>query len=161
MAQIEPAQDVYHQPPQKAHGRIEARTVTVWADFRATDSEWAGLFSTLICVKRQRSRKNTKSKLWEVTEETAWFLSTCPLRAEKAYEATRGHWGIENRSHHVRDTAFAEDASRIRKNPTIVARLRSFALNICRAHNVPNISLALYENTLSLHNTLKLIGASC
>jgi len=30
----------------------------------------------------------------------------------------RGHWRIENGSHHVRDTTFAEDASRIRKNPT-------------------------------------------
>jgi hypothetical protein len=33
----------------------------------------------------------------------------------------------------VRDTAFAEDASRIRKNPDIVARLRSFAYNLIRA----------------------------
>ena len=161
MAQIEPAQDIHSSPPEKGHGRIEARTVTVWDDFQATDSEWEGLFSTLICVKRQRSRKNTKSKQWEITEETAWFLSTCPLNAQEAAEAIRGHWGIENRSHHVRDTAFAEDTSRIRKNPTIVARLRSFALNICRAHNAPNISLALYENALSLHNTLKLIGNSC
>ena len=30
---------------------------------------------------------------------------------------------------YVRDTAFAEDTSRIRKNPDIVARLRSFAYN--------------------------------
>jgi len=42
----------------------------------------------------------------------------------------RGHWRIENGSHHVRDTTFAEDASRIRKNPDIAARLRSFAYNL-------------------------------
>ena len=48
-------------------------------------------------------------------------------------EWIRAHWRIENGSHYVRDTAFAEDASRIRKNPDIAARLRSFAYNLIRA----------------------------
>jgi predicted transposase YbfD/YdcC len=116
------------------------------------------VFHINLCEKTAFSKK-TKFKLWEVTEETAWFLSTCSVSAQAAAEAIRGHWGIENRSHHVRDTAFAEDASRIRKNLTILARLRSFALNICRAHNAPNIALALYENALSINKTLPLVGA--
>jgi len=33
----------------------------------------------------------------------------------------------------VRDVAFAEDASRIRRNPCIGATLRSFAYNLLRA----------------------------
>jgi hypothetical protein len=33
----------------------------------------------------------------------------------------------------VRDTTFAEDASRVRKNSNIVARLRSLAYNLLRA----------------------------
>jgi hypothetical protein len=33
----------------------------------------------------------------------------------------------------VGDTTFAEDASRDRKNPNIVARLRSLAYNLLRA----------------------------
>ena len=51
----------------------------------------------------------------------------------------RAHWRIENGSHYVRDTAFAEDASRIRKNPDIAARLRSFAYNLIRAAGGSNI----------------------
>jgi hypothetical protein len=35
--------------------------------------------------------------------------------------------------------AFAEDASRIRKNPDIVARLRSFAYDLLRADGCDNI----------------------
>ena len=35
-------------------------------------------------------------------------------------------------SHHVRDVTLREDASRIRKNPGIFARIRSFAYNILR-----------------------------
>jgi len=50
---------------------------------------------------------------------------------ERWNEWIRGHWRIENGSHYVRDVAFAEDASRIRKNADIVARLRSFAYNLC------------------------------
>ena len=54
-------------------------------------------------------------------------------------EWIRAHWRIENGSHYVRDTAFAEDASRIRKNPDIAARLRSFAYNLIRAAGGSNI----------------------
>jgi hypothetical protein len=66
----------------------------------------------------------------------------------------RGHAGIENRNHHVRDRTLGEDASRIRRQPGIVARLRSFALNILRAHGVGNVSEAIYTNALSLDRLL-------
>ena len=49
-----------------------------------------------------------------------------------AADATRKHWGIENGLHYVRDVTLREDASRIRTNPGIFARLRSFAYNILR-----------------------------
>lgn len=42
-----------------------------------------------------------------------------------------------------------EDASRIRKNPAVFARLRSFALNIMRHNGVENIGAELYRNALS------------
>ena len=60
-------------------------------------------------------------------------------------EAIRGHWSIENRSHYVRDGSFAEDASRIRCNPGIFARLRSFAANILRFDNVRNVTDARHR----------------
>jgi phage-related protein len=44
----------------------------------------------------------------------------------KRPRAIRKHWGIENRAHCIRDCSFAEDASRIRKNPGVFARIRSF-----------------------------------
>jgi hypothetical protein len=77
-----------------------------------------------------------------------------PRSAPRPSAAIRGHWGIENRNHHVRDRTLGEDASRIRRRPGIVARLRSFALNILRAHGVGNVSEALYVNALSLDRLL-------
>ena len=54
-------------------------------------------------------------------------------------------WRIENGSHYVRDATFAEDASRIRKNPDIAARLRSFAYNLLRANGNENIKNARWR----------------
>jgi hypothetical protein len=68
----------------------------------------------------------------------------------RCQDLRRGHWGIENRNHHVRDRTLGEDASRIRCRPGIFARIRSFALNILRAHGVTNVSEAIYTNALSL-----------
>ena len=66
----------------------------------------------------------------------------------------RGHWGIENRSHHVRDRILREDDSRIRTRPGLLARLRSFALNLLRANGVANVSEAIYATALGLDRLL-------
>ena len=71
------------------------------------------------------------------------------LVAERFGHAVQAHWGIENQSHHVRDRILGEDASRIRCQPGIFARIRSFALNILRTHGVANASEAIYSNALS------------
>ncbi len=59
--------------------------------------------------------------------------------------AIRRHWGIENRNHHVRDVSCDEDKSRIRDNPGIMARARSFALNILRTNGITNVAQALWN----------------
>ena len=58
----------------------------------------------------------------------------------------------------IRDTAFIEDQSRIRSNPGVFARLRSYALNILRANGVQNIKDALWKNAINLDRTLDLKG---
>jgi len=58
----------------------------------------------------------------------------------------------------VRDVTLSEDKSRIRTNPHIFAKLRSFALNILRKNDVQNVSLELFENCLNLDNVLNYVG---
>ena len=48
-------------------------------------------------------------------------------------------------------STFAEDASRIRNNPDIVARLRSFAYNLIRASGCENIHNARWRAALDLN----------
>ncbi|MFO1120289.1 MAG: hypothetical protein U1E38_09425 [Rhodospirillales bacterium] len=71
------------------------------------------------------------------------------LSATAIGAAIRQHWGIENRSHYVRDVSFFEDHSRIRSKPGHFARFRSFALNILRANGITNVSRELYLNALN------------
>ena len=76
---------------------------------------------------------------WKRTFETSFYLSNRPIAAKIAAAAIRQHWGIENTSHYSRDVSFREDASRIRKNPGVFARLRSFAYNILKCNQTNTI----------------------
>jgi len=92
---------------------------------------------------------------WRCTREIAWYASTKKDNSAAYYAAaTRGHWGVENRVHYVLDVSMNEDASRVRKNPTILSILRSFALNILRTNKVNNVADALWRNGLNLNRVL-------
>ena len=62
--------------------------------------------------------------------------------------AIRKHWRIENKLHYTRDVTLREDASRIRKNPGIFARMRSFAYNILRFNQSDTIAQDRYAAAL-------------
>ena len=89
------------------------------------DTEWDGHVSAVIRVNRDVLTRSAITGLWRSTSETALFVSDVVLPAAQCAKAIRDHWSIENRSHYVCDGSFAEDASRIRCNPGIFARLRS------------------------------------
>ncbi len=79
-------------------------------------------------------------------------------RATMARVDPRAHWQIEKGSHYVRDMTFAEDASRIRKNPDIVARMRSFAYNLLRSQGIDNMKNARWRAALDLNQVLEITG---
>jgi predicted transposase YbfD/YdcC len=91
-------------------------------------------------------------------DETSFYISTVVLSAREFCQGIRSHWGLENRNRYVRDVSMGEDKSRIRTNPPIFARLRSFALNILRKNKVENVSLELFDNCMSLDRVLNYIG---
>jgi predicted transposase YbfD/YdcC len=81
-------------------------------------------------------------------EETSYYACQKEHTAEVAGIAIRNHWGIESH-HHVRDVTFEEDASRIRQKPTIMARFRTFVINIFKANDVQNCKRELTRNAYS------------
>ena len=128
-----------------ARNRQEDRRVEVYAPGAALDDdEWAPLIAAIVRVTRFTLIRSAATGLWKRREETAFYASSVMLPADIFASAIRGHWAVENENHWVRDVTLAEDASRIRVNPGIMARLRSQTLNITRANGVTNIAEALW-----------------
>lgn len=155
---LAPASIFSHQG-KKERNRIECREASVFQVPQFSfSSEWEGMIKAIIRVRRYIDRFDTKKKKWMLTTEVSYYGATCMLEAEKAAEIIRSHWHIENKNHYVRDVSLGEDASRIRVNPGVFARLRSFALNLLRKNKVKNIKGTLFENALNFENLLNYKG---
>ena len=157
-AETTPPDDVYQEPKTKTRNRIESRQVEVFTTMRMTDADKWSLVKAIVKVERKRLLFDTKSKQWQPSNETSFYISTTVLNAQEFCVGIRGHWDIENGNHYVRDVAMGEDQSRIRTNPHIFAKLRSFALNILRANQVNNVSLELFNNCMNLNNVLNYVA---
>ena len=135
------------------HSRHEERRVEVFAPANLP-AGWRGWIAAVARITRRTWLRNAGTGLWRRREDVAYYACQVRLDASTLGRIVRGHWGIENRSHHVRDRLLREDDSRIRTKPGMFARLRSFALNVLRANGIDNLSEAIYANTLSLDRLL-------
>lgn len=72
----------------------------------------------------------------------------------------RGHWGVENRLHYVRDVTFGEDASQVRTGaaPQVLAALRNVVIALLRAACWDNIAEALRYNAWRPGAALELLS---
>jgi predicted transposase YbfD/YdcC len=144
----------------KGRNRWETRQLMVFpakAWFRHTP--WETLIKTVLRLERSVWKRDAKTgRLHHSCETVFWVSSLSGPTAEQWNDHIRQHWRIENGSHYVRDVTFAEDASRIRKNPDIAARLRSFAYNLLRATGCDNIKNARWRAALDLNLILTMPG---
>jgi predicted transposase YbfD/YdcC len=79
-----------------------------------------------------------------ISKENALILTsrkTEKMTAADVSRHTRGHWGIENKSHYIRDTAFREDNSQAwtAEGPHALASLRNLTLGLFRLKNANTI----------------------
>jgi predicted transposase YbfD/YdcC len=131
-ASAEPLSSVQTVDKNKRN-RHESRTVAVFdATAAAKATDWEPHLAAIIRVERDVNVQQSLTGYWKPRFETSFYLSNRPVTAEIAADAIREHWGIENKSHYTRDVTFCEDASRVRKNPGILAKLRSMAYNVLR-----------------------------
>jgi len=97
-----------------------------------------------------------------VTTEIAYAITS--LTAERASAAdllnfNRGHWGIENRLHWVRDAVFGEDDCRAKAQhcPQNLAALRNVGLTLMRAAGLNEILSTLRNFATRPHDLLKFL----
>lgn len=82
----------------------------------------------------------------ESTVEVTYLITSVPPAQADAATLLgwlRGHWGIENRLHYVRDVTMGEDANRTRvgSGPQVLAALRNLAISKLRAWHEISVSL--------------------
>ena len=139
------------------HGeRIEQRRL--WASNLLVDySDWPHLAQVCRLERIIRARGKTRRELaYAVTS-----LSPAEADPQRLLALWRGHWGIENRVHWVRDVTFDEDRSQVRTGsaPQIMAALRNLTISVIRLAGEANIAAALRRHAVHPSRPLTLIGA--
>ncbi|MFE5586175.1 ISAs1 family transposase [Kitasatospora sp. NPDC056531] len=127
---------------ETGHGRKETRVT------RALTVTDLGLDFPHAVQAARILRYRTDLKTGTVSRQTIYAitdLTSHQASPQRLGQLARSQWTIENRLHFVRDTTFAEDASRIHTchGPENMATLRNLAINTLRQHGRHNIAAGL------------------
>ncbi|MBX3656785.1 MAG: ISAs1 family transposase, partial [Ramlibacter sp.] len=136
---------------EKSRGRVEHR--------RLVSSTGVNEFLQWRDVGQVCQLTRTTTRNGETTTEVQYAITSAPpalADASRLLEWWRGHWGIENGLHWVRDVSFGEDASRIRTGaaPQNLSAVRNAAIGFLRRLGTTNIAAALRENALKVDDLL-------
>lgn len=140
----------------KGHGRLETRVLTCTAELDGY-VEWPGVQQVL-----RRMSERIVLKSGEVTRAVTYGLTSVRPRAAQPGEMEglwRGHWGIENKVHYVRDVTMGEDAGQawVGSTPQALAALRNGLLALLRCAGWRNIADALRTYAASVQAALQLL----
>jgi hypothetical protein len=154
--------------PKARHGRHEVRLVWALADpfvnrhagaQGVAGAPWPGLRQ--VCRVERRRTVRRRGRVRDETEVGYAITSLPPARADAAtvLALLRGHWGIENRLHYVRDVTFDEDRSQARCGaiPQILAACRNLALALLRHTGATNVAAALRTYASRPRNAVDLV----
>ena len=131
---------VQHTASASGHGRRQSRSIKTCA----VADELGGIAfpHTRPAIRVHRRRKQTRKP--ETRESVYAVTSLDAHQAAPADLATaiRGHWGVENSSHHIRNVTFAEDASTVHAGtaPRAMATLRNLAIGMLKTLGTDNIA---------------------
>lgn len=131
---------VQHTTSNTGHGRRESRSIKTCAiadELGGVAFPHAKLAIRVHRRRKQSGKRETRESVYAVTSLDAHQTGPADLAA-----AIRGHWGIENSSHHIRDVTFAEDASTIHTGtaPRAMATLRNLAISTLKLLGAGNIA---------------------
>jgi predicted transposase YbfD/YdcC len=143
------------------HGRTESRSIKVIdLDGHSIQALFPHVQRAIKVVRRRRCRRTGRQSV-----ETVYAITSLDYRhADPELLAVwiQGHWGIENRVHHIRDVTQSEDRSRIRagSGSHVLATLRNTALNLHRLDGHTNIARAQRRTAWRAGAALQTINAA-
>lgn len=105
---------------------------------------------------------HTWQRKGETHQDVSYLITSLPREEadpHRLLRCIRGHWGIENRLHWVRDVTFDEDRCQVRSRsgPQVMAALRNLAIGLLRLKRVRNIAAALRTLAGSPRQALTLV----
>jgi predicted transposase YbfD/YdcC len=124
---------------ERGHGRTERRTLKITSVARGLAFPHA--VQAIQIVRRRKAKgKRSAETCYAITS-----LTVTQARPSQLASIIRGHWGIEDRLHWVRDMDFDEDRSQARteSGPRIMASLRNLVITILRLAGAASIAAAL------------------
>ncbi|HEX5406372.1 MAG TPA: ISAs1 family transposase [Pseudonocardiaceae bacterium] len=128
-----------HLVKERGHGRINHWSTWI-TDAEGIDFPHA---RQTACIRREvfdlHGQRLSKDYAWIITSATPEHAQACDL-----HDYVRDHWGIENKSHHVRDTTWREDAHQAHtgSGPQVMATLRNLAAALLRLNGHHTIKSA-------------------
>lgn len=146
-----------HADTCRGHGRIETREVRVAAAPPELNFPHA---AQVIVVYRERAGLDDRM----TSSETSYYITSVASVDAGAAELgghVRGHWGIENKVHYVRDCTFDEDRHQLRAAASparAMATLRNLTVSLLRLTGVTNIAQALRWIARDPHRSAALLG---
>lgn len=131
----------------RGHGRVETRMISVVNLHPCPDLGGEFFPHAAQAIKLVRRRRPLRpGGRWKTVTVYA-ITSLTAFQADPVLLARwiRGHWGIENRLHWVRDVSFDEDRSQVRTGhgPQVMAALRNLAITALRLSGITNIAAGL------------------
>jgi predicted transposase YbfD/YdcC len=131
------------QTVEKAHGRIEKRTITV-SSMLADYNPWPELAQVFkLESQRTDALANTKT-------EVRYGVTSLPVSLadpKRLLALSREHWGIENGLHYRRDATMREDHAQLRMGhaPEMLAVLNNAVLGLFARQGASNVAHARRE----------------
>ena len=107
-------------------------------------------------------RRRWRSKgVWK--ESIRYGVTSLPATIaipERVLALKRGHWGIENRLHYVKDVTMGEDQSTIHKDngPQIMAALRNTTISLLRRAGFSTIAARLRYHSVHPEAALEVLS---
>ena len=136
---------VQHTTSTTGHGRRESRPIKTCAvpdELGGISFPHARLAIRVHRRRKQTGQRETRESVYAVTSLDAHQATPADLAA-----AIRGHWGIENSSHHIRDVTFAVHTGTA---PRAMATLRNLGVS-----NIAKTTRAIRHEP---HRALRILG---
>jgi len=140
---------------ERGHGRTATRCL------KATEIAAGIGFPHAVQVLQltRKTRRRPGARLHTEIVYAVTSLSATDAHPSQVAGWLRGHWGIENRIHWVRDVTFDEDRSQVRTNagPQVMATLRNTAISLIRLSSQTSIAAALRHHSRNPHRPITLL----